>query len=249
MATWITHLRLAEELLKYIPEFEPASFAIGNIAPDSGIPDEKWENFTPPPQVTHFYAKDGSKMLADLDFYRQFLTAPGLSADLQRASFLWGYFFHLVTDNLWYMQVDQPTRQRYADQFAVDRDFIWEVKRDWYGLDYLYTQEHPDSLYWRVFLGCTVSDSYLDFLPVEALRQRVEFIQARYQKDYPGVEEAYRRPYMYLSQSEMDGFVERASAFLYRAHCNLLKMEIQASENCITVLALWPGDTPSTERP
>ncbi|MBN1303008.1 MAG: hypothetical protein JXA13_01130 [Anaerolineales bacterium] len=29
-------------------------FAIGNIAPDSGIPDENWENLEPPPEVTHF---------------------------------------------------------------------------------------------------------------------------------------------------------------------------------------------------
>ena len=54
MASWITHLRVAENLLSQIEGLESSLFAIGNIAPDSGIPDEKWEKFNPPPEVTHF---------------------------------------------------------------------------------------------------------------------------------------------------------------------------------------------------
>ncbi len=53
MATWIVHLRIAENLLACIPALDAAQFAIGNVAPDSGIPDEKWEKFDPPPEVTH----------------------------------------------------------------------------------------------------------------------------------------------------------------------------------------------------
>ena len=45
MASWIVHLRIAENLLGFIPDLEPARFAVGNIAPDSWMPDEKWENF------------------------------------------------------------------------------------------------------------------------------------------------------------------------------------------------------------
>ena len=52
MATWIAHLRIAENLLGLFPELDPAGFAVGSIAPDSGIPDEKWEKFTPPIEVT-----------------------------------------------------------------------------------------------------------------------------------------------------------------------------------------------------
>jgi energy-converting hydrogenase Eha subunit F len=40
MATWIAHLRLAENLLEKIEGLDAAWFAIGSIAPDSGIPDE-----------------------------------------------------------------------------------------------------------------------------------------------------------------------------------------------------------------
>jgi hypothetical protein len=43
MATRIVHLRLAENLLELIDGLDPAYFATGSIAPDSGIPDENWE--------------------------------------------------------------------------------------------------------------------------------------------------------------------------------------------------------------
>jgi hypothetical protein len=53
MATWITHLRIADNLLPLIAGLDEEYFAIGNLAPDSGVPDENWENFEPPPSITH----------------------------------------------------------------------------------------------------------------------------------------------------------------------------------------------------
>ncbi|TLN08164.1 hypothetical protein FDZ74_12365, partial [bacterium] len=78
MATWITHLRIAERLLAELPAggtpLDEVAFALGNIAPDSGVPDEKWEHFDPPPQVTHFQIHDHPDLRsADLRFYRDYL--------------------------------------------------------------------------------------------------------------------------------------------------------------------------------
>ena len=76
MATWIAHLRLAENLLEKIERLDAAWFAIGSIAPDSGIPDENRENFTPPPEVSHFAGPaDGAgwQEIAGLEFYRRYL--------------------------------------------------------------------------------------------------------------------------------------------------------------------------------
>jgi len=49
LATWIAHLRLAENLLERIPGLDAAQFAIGNVAPDSGIPTKIGKNLTHPP--------------------------------------------------------------------------------------------------------------------------------------------------------------------------------------------------------
>jgi hypothetical protein len=238
MASWIVHLRIAENLLGLIPVLEPASFAVGNVAPDSGIPDEKWEKFNPPPEVTHFGDFPGAeRKLADLEFFRRHLQplrggqdggdvlschpelVEGLSKD--PLSFRLGYFFHLVTDNLWSAKIAVPTTQRFFAEFTADKDFIWEVKKDWYGLDFIYVRDHPDCLFWRLFLSARPETGGLDFLPLEAVGQRVEYIQEYYQRTDEKVQAAYHRPYIYLSQTEMDGFVDETSAHLFRIYQHL----------------------------
>ena len=213
MASWIVHLRVAEKLLATWTELDPAQFAVGNIAPDAGIPDEKWEKFTPPTEVTHFKGQGEGGRLGDTVFYERYL-AGGAGDDPLRRAFLLGYFCHLVTDNLWSIEIGEPTQQRWAAQFAQDPTFIWEVKDDWYGLDFRYVRAHPESVFWKVFLACSYRADYLDFLPAEAVRQRVEYIRAFYQRDDEAIQAMLSRPYIYLSEREMDAFVERTAGHL-----------------------------------
>lgn len=216
MATWIAHLRIAENLLATLPGLEAGPFAAGNIAPDSGIPDENWEKFTPPPEVTHFYSQPPEHLqYADLDFYRQYLEPlSGQPVDPAVFSFRLGYFCHLVTDNLWREWIGKPTKEKYKQQFEADPNFIWEVKLDWYGQDFLYVQSNPQSLFWTVFLACQPDTSGLDFLPQEALRQRIEYIQTYYQRQDEEIRQKTSRPMIYLSTQAMDRFVERTSEIM-----------------------------------
>ncbi|MBN1372270.1 MAG: hypothetical protein JW987_10055 [Anaerolineaceae bacterium] len=225
MASWIVHLRITENLLTRIPGLDEQLFSIGNIAPDSGIPDEKWENFTPPPEVTHFITPEAKGTLYhhnDLLFYREhLLPLRGLAPDALSFSFLLGYFFHLITDNCWSIDIGRPTRKRFAEQFAADKDFIWEVKKDWYGLDHRFVREHSESLFWRVFLHCGYSRADLPFLPAEAVQQRIAYIQEYYQSDSERVREMLDRPYVYLSAVEMDAFVSRTADHLLQIYTRL----------------------------
>lgn len=161
MASWMVHLRLAENLLEKIEGLVPDQFAIGNIAPDSGIPDEKWENFTPPGKVTHFHAPEGASYWSrDLDFYRGYLAGQAWPGDdAPRFSFLLGYFFHLVTDNLWGQAIAATAQERFAEQFEADPGFALEVKRDWYGLDFLRARPPRRALLAR-FPGLRVRAGY-----------------------------------------------------------------------------------------
>ena len=224
MATWIVHLRLAENLLRLIDGLDPAYFSMGNIAPDSGIPDENWENFDPDPKILHFQARDSEvRDLADLEFYRQYVLAQkGKAIDPERFSFLLGYFFHLVTDNLWGEQIGQPTNERFAKEFETDPKFIRQVKRDWYGLDFEYVRSKPDSIFWRVFLDCDYDRDYLDFLPSDAVRQRLAYIKELYQRTDEKIEEWYiNHPDRYLSKHDMDEFVDKATDTLYQIYHHL----------------------------
>jgi hypothetical protein len=212
MASWIVHLRIAENLLIDIPAFDASQFVVGNIAPDAGIPDEKWENFSPPPMVTHFQdSADVHRSCRDLDLYREYLQPLGPVSNADKFSFLWGYFFHLLTDNLWSIRIGRPTHERHSAEFDADKNFIWEVKKDWYGLDFLYLREHPDNLFSRVFLHADYRGADHDFMPAEAIRQRVAYIKQYYQRTDDQIEEMCARPFIYLSKGEMDRFVMESS--------------------------------------
>lgn len=164
MASWIVHLRIAENLLAKFPELDESQFAIGNIAPDSGLPDEKWEKFSPPITGTHFCEDKWFSTCSDLGFFRKYIQGLDLKIDHKRSSFLWGYFCHLVTDNLW-NEIRETTYKKYKKEFDADKDFVWEVKNDWYGLDHVYVREFPFSLFWRKFINCVYQADYLAFLP------------------------------------------------------------------------------------
>jgi hypothetical protein len=217
MASWIVHLRIAEGLLELFPELDPERFALGSVAPDSGIPDAKWETFTPPPAVTHFGDSSGAhRKLADLEFYRRYLLPLQDGSTDGPRSFRLGYFAHLITDNLWSREIGIPTVQRYSAEFAADKDFIWEVKKDWYGLDFIHVRDHPDCLFWRVFLGARPELGGLDFLLAKGVRWNVEHIQQYYQRTDAEIQELYQRPYIYLSKEQADRFVDESTRQIER---------------------------------
>ena len=112
--------------------------------------------------------------------------------------------------------IHQPTKQRYPAQFEADPDFIWEVKRDWYGLDYLYLRDNPDALFFQTFLDAEVRGQYLDFLPLSAIQYKLGYIKEFYQRADERVQALFERPYAYLSAGEVDDFVELAVSRLAR---------------------------------
>ena len=61
MASWMVHLRIADILLDRIEGLDMNAFVLGNIAPDSGVPNEDWSVFTPPGNVTHFRTRPEEK--------------------------------------------------------------------------------------------------------------------------------------------------------------------------------------------
>jgi hypothetical protein len=240
VATWIVHLRIAENLLGMIAGLDEENFVTGSIAPDSGMPDENWEKFDPPPEVSHYETSLQSRWkMADLDFYRQYLSSLDMYADdRKRFSFLLGYFFHLITDNMWADQIGRPTKERFIEEFENDSKFIWQVKRDWYGLDFDYVRTNPGSIFWRVFLDAEYESHYLDFMPQQAVHERLEYIKELYQRTDDEIEEWYgKRPNKYLSESDMDQFIESATLLLSKVYEGLFVHSLKTTGQT-TVLEL-----------
>jgi len=66
MATWVTHLLIADRVLESIPELCRHEFCVGNIAPDCNIENSDWTAFTPSREITHWMS-GSRKVAADCD--------------------------------------------------------------------------------------------------------------------------------------------------------------------------------------
>jgi hypothetical protein len=226
MGTWMSHLRIAEKLLERIDGLDPEMFAIGNIGPDSGLPDEKRENFDPPKAVSHFEYREDSSDCADLVFYRKYLKDVSLD-EKEKYSFLLGYFIHLVTDNLWMLNVWKPHKEKYQDWLEQNKDeFAAETKRDWYGQDFIFVRDHPDSFFFRIFLNAGYDQNYLDFMSPAAFEHQIQYIKTFYQRTDEAVQAVYEREFKYLNQEQMDQFVDSAVETLMQAFNRLKENDL-----------------------
>ncbi len=236
MGTWICHLRIAETLLESLPELDETAFTFGNLAPDSGVPNADWSQFDPPKEITHFSNKgEGEEAIRDLEFYLAYLSDPHVRDDNARYSFLLGYWFHLLTDNLWSHRVWHATKQYFSDVIAEQGIVAagWTFKKDWYDLDHLYVRDHRASLFWRVYLIAPPPASYLPFLPEAAVAHQIAHIRTFY-----GQPEArdLDRAYPYLNEASMARFVEEAAASILKLHRLLLSGEVPADDRAAVAL-------------
>lgn len=73
MASWVTHLMIADRVLESIPRLCRREFCVGNIAPDCNVENEDWTQFTPPREVTHWMSA-GRKKASDCErFYQEYI--------------------------------------------------------------------------------------------------------------------------------------------------------------------------------
>jgi len=208
MGTWISHLRIAENLLPHFPELDEVTFTFGNLSPDSGIPNADWTEFNPPKEVTHFLHKgEGEHAIHDLVFYEQYLANIKPQDDIALYSFRLGYFFHLICDIMSAKRIVPTTKREFKDLFDKDPGkAVGIVKDDWYGLDQLYVRDHPESSFWRVIMANPDPPSYLPFVKNEALHQQYAHIR----KFYSEQEDKWflSIPYQYLNEKTMTRMVD-----------------------------------------
>lgn len=206
MATWITHLRIAENIIKVGYDLETIPFTVGNIGPDSGVPNEDWSNFTPSKKLTH-WLDDANKISAKA-FYDKYINNTNLRQDKDSYSFILGYYVHLLTDIEWSKLYDTKKKNAlYKEGLDKDPRFIWTIKKDWYGLDFLYLKNNPESLFFTVFKNIVDVPNYLDYFPENAFKMQVKYIT----EYYLGENEETKENFIYLNQKEMDNFVTNAT--------------------------------------
>ena len=148
MASWMVHLRIADEILKRMKGLDETAFVIGNIAPDSGVPNEDWSMYFPPKNVSHFKTRPDDELFFDVDeFKKQYFSDEKIKGyDKRHYSFFLGYYVHLLSDIEWTLKIYFPnvSEEKGKEVNKTKVELLWENKADWYDLDFLYLEEHPD---------------------------------------------------------------------------------------------------------
>ncbi len=226
MATWVTHLMIADRVLKQNPNLKRHEFCIGNIAPDCNQENADWTAFTPPREVTHWMSA-GRKTAGDAErFYSEYLEKRReMGASGEEMSFLLGYYAHLVADGefqrmirdearvaaIWERIKDHPILKEKAAGMPETWDSVKKLigkeerAKDMDTLEAEYLERRPDSGYLTEILGLTAFPDYLDYLPKGAIVRKIGIMGTLPQK------RAGEYPFIALSREEYDTFLDRAT--------------------------------------
>ena len=232
MAEWVSHLIVADGVLKRLPMLLRREFCVGNIAPDCNTANADGKTFTPSREITH-WMKGERKTSGDA---RGFFTDYVLKRAKKRApkeemSFLIGYYSHLITDaemqrtirdpervaEVWKRIGQNPRLSAMARGMKEDWDSVKrlikreERMKDWYVLEREYLDAHPDSGYFTEILGLKDFPDYLDYLPRGAIPEKIRrmlYIPTKDKGEFYGI---------CFSKEEYGGFLQRAEDSVVRS--------------------------------
>ncbi len=109
MATWVTHLIVADGVLNTISFLCKHEFCVGNIAPDCNEENEDWTCFTPSREITHWMGSE-RKTASDCERFLHEYIEQKADPDIREESFLLGYYAHLITDAEFQRYIRDETR-------------------------------------------------------------------------------------------------------------------------------------------
>jgi len=209
MASWMVHLRVADELLGQLEKIDETAFVMGNIAPDSGVPSEDWKEYYPSKDQSHFRTKPEDETYIDMEAFckKHFNDDVIRNYSLKEFSFFLGYYVHLLTDIQWTETIYTDLITAYAREFAEDKYKLgWAAKGDWYDLDFLYLEQHPGFNAFSVYENAKDFDNeFMDMFSRDAFENRRQYICGFYHSDNHG---DLHRDYTYLTPEEADSFVQ-----------------------------------------
>lgn len=232
MATWVTHLMIADRVLERVSGLHRRGFCVGNIAPDCNVENEDWTCFTPSREVTHWMSEK-RKTAADCDrFYQEYIRKrTGDIKTEEQYSFLMGYYAHLIADAEFQRYVRDERRVASAWKRIKKHPILSEkvvgMQEDWdtvkslignedrmkdiYSIEAAYLKEHPESGYLTEILTLTDFPDYIDYFPHGAIVRKIKIM------GYIPEIEISTYPYVAMSEEEYGNFIEEAIKLIIQA--------------------------------
>lgn len=205
MATWLTHLRIAEKIKSRIKDMDLDYLMAGSIAPDSGRPDETYKNYEPSKEITHFEKEKNGELYIDLTaFYNKHLQPERLITRSDKTrSFYWGYYFHLLTDKLWCDNYYEPNKNK----FQGEGDFVDLMRDEIYSLDFEYLKLNEETSIFKEFMNISIKADFLEEFSPELLYETIDRIKDYYSKESFEL----NRDYEFISLEIIEKFIDDAA--------------------------------------
>lgn len=222
MASWITHMMIADCVLEMVPGLDRRGFCVGNVAPDCNVENEDWTAFTPPREETHWMSGE-RKGAADCERFWQACVAGKAFRSEEERSFYLGYYSHLVADacfqrfardeqrvNAMLARIEaQPDFARRMEGLPNDFDGVKrafskrERLRDVEAMEFEYLQQNPSSGYLTVLRTLTSFPDYLPNFPRGAIVRKMGVMATL-------PEPAEDARFVFFAREEYDGFVKES---------------------------------------
>ncbi|MBE6959096.1 MAG: hypothetical protein E7448_00005 [Ruminococcaceae bacterium] len=223
MATWVTHLIIADKVLERFPWLDRRGFCVGNIAPDCNVENADWSSFTPPRSVTHWMSGD-RKLSSDSDtFCEEYIIKRGTEIhSSEEYAFLLGYYAHLIADAAFQVMIRDDDRVKSAwsrimqhEEFAencVGMPETWDSikllfpKKSWmkgiYTIENEYLHDHTNCGYFTEIMPLKEFPDYIDYLPTGCIVRKIG-VMGYLPKRYDTAEN-----FLAISREEYEAFIE-----------------------------------------
>lgn len=222
MASWVTHLMIADGVLERISQIDRRGFCVGNIAPDCNVENEDWTAFTPSREITHWMQgerKEASDCDAFCDAY--ILKRKADIGSAEEYAFLLGYYAHLITDAAFQAMIRDEDRVQavwmriHADEklhaASAGMEETWDSVKMLipkrarmcviYAMEAEYLSEHPNSGYLTEILTLKAFPDYIDYLPEGCIARKIGVMGYLPERDKGA-------SYIAISREEYAEFVE-----------------------------------------
>ena len=179
MATWLTHLRVAEKLLEDLENIDEASFFVGAIAPDSGRMVDDF-TYMPSKDISHWKREGVSyeqRFLDNAEFFKKYAEN---EKDNKTYSFYLGYYVHILTDTIYVRDIIHPfINGRGRDTWRAN---IKLIRKSWYEIDCRFLEKNQS--YRPLEIIGKVGDfpnEMLDYFAYDDITERISYAYELYQ--------------------------------------------------------------------